>query len=117
MGLEDKFEWIGPDFTNNCYCNAKYRSSKDSVKLGDAEVPAFLEVLNNKGEWQQHPVVFIHHGSYKDKGSLVMFLTGGRYTMHQYNPSSDDALYLRAENLGLTRGNKSCVRSIVKEEW
>ena len=62
---QGKFECIGPDFTNNCYCNARYRINKNTIQLEDVKVPISVEVLNRKGKWQQHPVVFVHYGSYE----------------------------------------------------
>jgi len=115
-----KYEFIGPDFTNNGYSNAHYRISKNTIHLEDIDVPSHLEVLNKNGEWQQHPVVFMHYGTYEtlkyNTGTLIIFLKEGKYTS-----SSFDALagrrYERAKKLGLTLGNQSEIKSIPKDNW
>jgi len=114
-------EFTGPDFNENGYSNARYRRSTCSVKVEDVEFPARVEVLNMHGKWQQHPIVFIHYGTYdahkKGRRSLVMILANGKYSIKAYNPqSSDRDIYAKAEKLGLTRGNRTSVRSIVREE-
>ena len=117
---QEGVDFIGPDFSSNGYCNARYRVSKHSVRLVDTEVPARVEVLNTKGKWQQHPVVFIHYGDHEarknEEGILVMFLPGGKYTSCLYKPLTGVDLYRFAKNLGITRGSMAFIHSIVKEE-
>jgi hypothetical protein len=113
-------EFIAPDFTNNGYCNAKYRASDASIQLGDLKVPVRVEVLNSKEEWQQHPVVFIHYGNYEGRkagrGMLIIFLPNGNYSSRPYDSGAYRDLYKKAEELGVTKGNQSGIHSIAKEE-
>lgn len=112
--------FLGPDFNNNGYCDARYRMSEHSIDLAGTDVPTKVEVLNTGGGWQQHPVVFIHYGSYEARkncgGSLIIFLPKGRYTSRPYDPFFDGGLYKQAEEFGLTKGSQIDVKSIAKEE-
>lgn len=106
MALEERFnEFIGPDFSNNGYCNAKYRAHSPTIKVtgnnfGKAtlDLPSKLEVLSEEGKWHQHPVVFRRHGD------LIIFHTDGyqcHYSSHRWNYTLEK-FYEDAKSKGLT---------------
>ena len=107
-------EFIGPNYNVNGYSEAKYRMINDDIALiGDPKlkVPSKLEVWNKDREWQQHPVVFMH------QDHLIMFLPGGKYTSKFYRPFSDGRKILQnATDLGLTKGSRANIASMVKRE-
>ena len=122
---EEMREWIGPDFNYNCYCDAKYRISNQSVKIMDVKVPARVEAIRDNGTWAQHPVVFKRYGSYEamkeGNAILITFLASGGYHSRPFgsfagNNYSDAQFYQEAERLGLTKGSTSFVKSFVREE-
>ena len=114
----ERFEWTGPDFGNNCYSDARYRSSSKTVRLDNIDVLANLEVLNKEDNWQRHPVVFIHYGNYESlkngEGNLIIFLPNGKWTSCLY--SHLDSRYRLAEKIGLTRGIQSGIKPILRRE-
>lgn len=118
MSLEEYVEWTGPSFDGNC---ARYRTSNRTVQLVDMDVPSKVEILNERGKWQSHPVVFINYGTYEAlknmEGTLVIFLPNRTYTSHKWNSfTSDIDLYNQAELLGLTVGDRSFIKKVVWEE-
>lgn len=118
-------EWLGPNFLQNCYCDAKYRyfsttniTRKEWEKSELLEVPYRLEVLNNQGQWQQHPVVFtrnlelvvIHLMEVSSPGSI------GKQLKYMNLRSIDNAdLYEEAKRKGLTEGSMGNIKSFVRE--
>jgi hypothetical protein len=118
-------EFLGSNFNYNGYCAAKYRMSSETVTLKtdsvNMEVPRRLEALNTKSEWQQHPVVFKHYGSYENRKQgiydLVIFLPRGCHTswFSGCSPFENKRIYEEAERLGLTEGDTMDIKSFPKE--
>ena len=126
LQMQEFTQFLGPNFEQNNWCQALYRKSLTSVQLLRPEkceyispqekphilVPERLLVQTTKGQWQQHPVVFMHYGTYEElkyrHGSLVVFLADRRYAQIPYdtfmNPSLE-AFYEEAQRLGLTSGS------------
>lgn len=118
MSLEEYVKWTGPSFDGS---HARYRTSIRTVQLLYMNVPSKVEVLNERGKWQSHPVVFINYGTYEAlknmEGIIVIFLPNKTYTSYKWNPfTSDIDLYNQAELLGLTVGDRSFIKKLVLEE-
>ena len=103
------YEFTGPG--PHSYDSAKYRASEETIKLNDLKVPSRLEVLNQHGKWQLHPVVF------REGSNLIVFLDRGRWTSLSCGSlaSYGGIIEKKAEELGLTQGNRSFIRSFVRE--
>ena len=117
--VDDFYEFIGPDFNNNCYSCTKYRASRSTVELRDGRkealvVPGRLEVLTLKGDWQQHPVVFLYNPE-KVSHQMVVFLRGGKYSVVPFS-LSEHGIYVEAQRLGLCEGKRTGIVALVKEE-
>ncbi|GEM_PF-6679084 len=125
LQMQEFTQFLGPNFQQNNWCQALYRKSLTTVQLPRPEKCEFLEpqgqphilvperllVLNDKGAWQQHPVVSIHYGTYEAvkyrHGSLVVFLLQGYARIPHDISLRDDSLetfYQEAKRLGLTSG-------------
>ena len=119
-------QFLGSNFEQNNWCQALYRKSLTNAQLPRPEkceniapqgrphilVPEQLLVQTTKGQWQQHPVVFPHYGTYEAlkyrHGSLVVFLADQYYFRIPYDPfmnPSLEAFYKEAQRLMLTSGS------------
>ncbi|MBU2497146.1 MAG: hypothetical protein KJ767_03750 [Nanoarchaeota archaeon] len=125
-GLETLIrEFEGPNHEVNGYALALFRSygpvlelvgertywnSRYGAESHIINVPSRLEVLNNKGEWQQHPVIFDHHNH------LTIFLAGRGYYSIYNGISNDKKLYEQAKEKGLTQGSIFNLKLIPKRD-
>lgn len=119
--LDEYLIFYGTNFELNGYGQAQYRATKETLQLDQHLVPARLEALNQKEEWQQHPVIFIHEPS-RSFYSLVIFTyqqetafsSGILARRFLLKPDKlDFQLYQKALLLGLTKG----IRTNLKNTW
>jgi len=118
-------EYQSGNFEQGNRSDARYRAFQPTLLIPDTfsigpitptiEVPSRLEVLTHYG-WKQHPIVFQTPKSQKEY-QLNIVLTGRKYTT-TWIPAMTDRCrdFLReAEQLGLTQGRTTGIRSIVRE--
>ncbi|MDP1695106.1 MAG: hypothetical protein Q8L34_06215 [Candidatus Woesearchaeota archaeon] len=138
LQMQEFTQFLGPNFEQNNWCQALYRKSLTTVQLPRPEkcenippqgkphiiVPEQLLVQTTKGQWQQHPVVFLHYGTYEAlkyrHGSLVVFLADRGYAQIPYDTFMGpplEAFYEEAKRLGLTSGSAIDLRGYSQGDY